>query len=390
MKRTIIISVIIGLLCLASVYAEVSAKGGEGEKSGAAGSGGQGGDGTVITGNQSSTGGQPTPAKEEPKVNTDEIKRLIRDLDADDITVRDKATDELKNIGKSALPLLEESAKSDSPEVAWRSKIIINAIKKAEQKNEPQSDDSVSRKIGPTLKQFGNRFNIIINGATPGTKSFSMSQDSSGKIIVTITENDKDGKQNTKTYEANSTEEFKQKYPEIAKEYGIGEKPPVTIDIPDFDFDDIFKDMGRSWDKRLEDEMNKLRDMFNKKGSQLPKTSELENEDALPGQSSALSGTDLGLSMEAAEDSTLKEGLEAKEGPPDQVIRAGVLVTKVEPFGLGEKMGLKQGDVIIDVNNTVIKSAWECRRLLKTALGKGKVNLTIIRNKKKETLSYPK
>jgi hypothetical protein len=386
MKRAIIISVIIGLFCLTSVYAQVSAKGGEGGKSGAAGSsGGKGGDGTVIIGNQSSAGepaGQPTPAKEEPKVDVEQIKRLIRDLDADDIKVRDKATDELKKIGKPAMPYLEESAKSESPEVAWRSKIIINAIKKAEQQKVPQPDDSTAKRIGPTLKQFGNKFNIIINSATPGTKSFSMSQDSSGKITVNITESDKDGKKNTKTYEANSTEEFKQKYPEIAKEYGIGEKPSISIDIPDFDFDDIFKDMGRSWDKRLENEMNRLRDMFNKQGKQLHppesrprgtndgKTPESGDDDALPGQSPVLSATDLGFSME-----------EIDERP---------VVNNVEPNGLGAQIGLKKGDAIILVNGVTVDNLWQCRRQIKTALAKSRVSLVIVRDNKKETLIYPK
>lgn len=375
MKKILItIAIIIGCLIYFGVaYSQTSAQGGESGKSGADG---KGGDGTVITGNQ-----QPLPPKEEPKVDVEQIKHLIRDLDADDITVRDKATDELKKIGKPALPYLEESAKSESPEVAWRSKIIINAIKKAEQKNEPRLDDSASGKIGPIRRQSSASCNIIINGAPPGTKSFSMSQDSSGKITVKITEYDKDNKENTKTYKANSAGEFKQKYPEIAKEYGIGEKPPVTIEIPDFNLDDIFKDFGRSWDKRLENEINRLRDMFNKQGNQPSKIHKPEDEDALPGQLPTLSGTDLGLSMEAVEDSTLKEGLEANDG---------ILVTKVEPLGLGEKMGLKHGDVIINVNNTPVKGAWECRRLLKTTLEKGKVNLTIIRNNKKETLIYPK
>ena len=170
------------------------------------------------------------------------------------------------------------------------------------------------------MRQFSNRFSITINGATPGTKSFSMSQNTSGKITVTITESDKDNKQNTKTYQANSPEEFKQKYPEIAKEYGIGEKPPVTIDIPDFDFDDIFKDLGRSWDKRWQDEMNRLRDMFNRRpGSQPPKVSEPEDEDVLPSQSTTLTTTDLEFSMEETD----------KE----------LLVNNVEPNGLGAQIG---------------------------------------------------
>ena len=200
-----------------------------------------------------------------------------------------------------------------------------------------------------------------------------MSQDGSGKITVNITEYDKDGKQNTKTYEANNPEEFKQKYPEIAKEYGIGEKPPTTINIPDFEFDDIFKDLGRSWDKRLEDEMNKLRDMFNKQGKQSPKTPQPEDEDALPGQSPALSATDLGFSMVESDD---KEGW--------------LSVTNVAPNGLGARMGLNKGDVIISVNGAALDNLWQCRRQIKTVLAKGRVSLVVIRDNKKEVLSYPK
>lgn len=365
-KTAIAIAIIIGCLAYFGVaYSQTSAQGGEGGKSGVAGSsgqGGKGGDGTVIIGNQESAS-----SKEEPKVEVEQIKRLIKELDADDIVVRDKATEELKKIGNPALAYLEESAKSESPEVAWRSKIIINAIKKSEQQQGPQPNDSTTRKIGPTLRQFGNKFNIIINGTSPGTKSFSMSQDASGKITVTITENDKDGKENTKTYEANSTEEFKQKYPEIAKEYGIGEKPPASINIPGFDFDDIFKDFGRSWDKRLDD---RLRDMFNKQGNQLPQIPKPEDEDSLPTQSTTVTTTDLGVSMEE----TNKE----------------ILVNNVELNGLGAQIGLRNGDVIISVNGVVVDNLWQCRRQIKTALVKGRVSLVVTRENKKETLNYSK
>ncbi|MEW6026042.1 MAG: PDZ domain-containing protein [Planctomycetota bacterium] len=374
-KRAIIISVIVGLFCLTSAYAQTSAQGGEGGKSGA-GQGGKGGDGTVIINNK-----PEPPAKEDVKVDTERIKQLIKDLDADDIAVRDKATEELKAIGKPAFPYLEESARSDSPEVAWRSKVIINAIKKSEQQKEPQ-DDSASRKIGPTLKQFGNSFSIIINGATPGTKSFSMSQDGSGKIAVKITEYDKDGKEQTKTYEANNAEEFKQKYPEIAREYGIGEKPSVEMDIPDFDFDDIFKDFGKSWDKRLEEEMNRLRNMFNRQGRPSPKAPEIEDEGELPGQAPALSATDLGVSIGEADDPPV---------PTPSGRQAGNLtVNNVEPNGLGSRMGLKTGDVIISVNGTTVDNLWQCRRQIKSALAKGRVTLVVTRENKKETLVYPK
>jgi membrane-associated protease RseP (regulator of RpoE activity) len=246
----------------------------------------------------------------------------------------------------------------------------MNAIKKSEQQKEPQSDNPDSRKIGPTLKQFGNRFNIIISGASPGTKSFSMSQDATGKIVVTITESDKNGKQTTKTYEASNSEEFKQKYPEIAKEYGIGEKQPTTIEIPDFDFDDIFKDFGRSWGKRFDDEINRLRDMFNRRSSQAPNAQEPEDETPLLPRSAAFPETDLGFSMGDADNK--------------------LLVNNVEPNGLGAQIGLKKGDTIVSVNGVSADNLWQCRRQIKAGLAKGRVNLIIIRENKKETLIYPK
>lgn len=362
MRKTVVaIVVIIGCLIYFGVaYSQTSAQGGEGGK-GSAGQGGKGGDGTVIIGNQ-----QPTPPpKDDPKVDVEQIKRLIRDLDADDIAVRDKATDELKKIGKPALVYLEESAKSDSPEVAWRSKIIINAIKKAEQQKQPEPEGSTSRKIGP---------NITINGAMPsGFKSSVMIRDASGKITLTVTEYDKDGKENIKTYEAKSPEEFKQKYPEIAKEYGIGEKPPTTINIPDFEFDDIFNDLGKSWGRQwgdMQKEIDRLRDMFSQQGRQPPQAPKPESEDILPPQSSVLSDTDLGISIIEVDDK--------------------LLVNNVEPNGLGAQIGLKKSDTIVSVNGIAVGNLWQCRRQINDALKKNKVNVTVIRKNQKEILIYPR
>ncbi|MDI6788307.1 MAG: PDZ domain-containing protein, partial [Planctomycetota bacterium] len=360
-------------------YSEVSSKGGSGGKSEGAGSGGQGGAGTVNSKTQakeqSKDTSKPLAQPETPPVNAKEIQRLVKDLDSDDITVRDKATEELKKIGKPALPFLEESVKSDSPEVAWRSKIIINAIKKAEQNSSGSTDESVSRKIGPTLQQFSNRFSITIRGATPGTKSVAISQDAGGKVSVTITEYDKDGKENTKTYTADSPEEFKQKYPDIAKEYGIGEKQPLSIEIPPFDFDDIWKDFGKSFGKRWEDlqkEMNKLWDMLGRGDKKKPAPKE-EPQKSPADSPSALDSSNLGISIEPADSDN------------------GVLVKRVEPNSLGERIGLKEGDVIISINNININTTWECRRLLKTYLGrKEKVTIEITRKGEKQKLVYPR
>jgi hypothetical protein len=374
MKKVIITGMVIGLICLISVYGQDvvdSGKGGAGGKSGQDGQ--PGGDGTVISGLP-----QNLPSE---TANTEEISKLISNLNSDDINVRDKATEELKKIGSPALPMLEEAAKNDNPEVAWRAKIIIKAISRAAQKKQDESPDSLPKKIGPTLRQFSNRFNITINNASPGTKSFALSQDSSGKISVTVTEYDKDGKQNTKTYTADSLDEFKKKYPEIAKEYGIGENQPPSFVIPDFDAEDIWKDFGNAWGKRwdeLKKQLEKLKEMLKQHNKNAPE-SEPDGKLIIPPDKSE-TPANLGIYVENLSDS-LKQTTK---------IENGLLVTTVEPNGLGDKMGLKDNDIIISVNGAEVKTIWECRRLIRTAIENGKVQLIIVRNEKKQILTYQK
>jgi hypothetical protein len=382
-KRAMIAGVIIGLVCLALVYGEDTVQGGKGGAGGKS-TGGQdgsaGGDGTIISG---------TPQKlPSDTANKEEITRLINNLSSDDITVRDKATDELKKVGSPALPFLDEAAKSNDPEVAWRAKIVIKAIERAERKKQEKQDespDSLPKKIGPTLRQFSNRFNITINNASPGTKSFALSQDSSGKVTVTITEYDKDGKQTSKTYTADSLEEFKKKYPEIAKEYGIGENPPSSIEIPnfEFDFEDIWKDFGNAWGRRWDDlkkQIERLKELFRRHNKDIPEEELTPQKPTIPPPTQPELSANLGICIENLSDS-LKQQFN---------IENGVSVTSVEPNGLGEKTGLKQGDIIISVNDSQVKTIWECRRLIKTALENDKVKLTILRNDKQQILIYPK
>lgn len=52
---------------------------------------------------------------------TPELKKLIRQLDADDFADRMSASEQLAKLGKDALPALEEGVRSDSPEASIRS-----------------------------------------------------------------------------------------------------------------------------------------------------------------------------------------------------------------------------------------------------------------------------
>jgi len=309
---------------------------------------------------------QPPPAKE--TVDTAKIQSLIAELNNDDIAVRDRATEDLRKIGKAAMPYLIKAAKSDTPEVAWRAKIIIRSIEKDEQKKPAEPPDPVY--LSPSRKPGQSIPNITVH-ISPGVKSYSYAKDATGKITVTITEYDKDGKQETKTYTADSEDEFKQKYPEIAKEYGIGEQYTFKFDIPGIDMDDIWKDFGNSMDSQMNNmrkEMERLRKMFDER-SQIPPQKEPEDEDVIPPQMPALTATTLGVTIEDAE--------------------KGVVVMDVHKDSIAEKMGLKSGDIITGINDSQVTSAWECRRLVKEALASGRIKLDIIREGKKLAKNYP-
>ncbi len=58
----------------------------------------------------------------------DEIKELVRKLGDDDFEVREKAVKELTTLGKTAIPLLRDAARSNDPEVARRARLCLEQI----------------------------------------------------------------------------------------------------------------------------------------------------------------------------------------------------------------------------------------------------------------------
>ena len=203
---------------------------------------------------QTVVGEAETSTKTAGSVESDQTARinsLIKDLGAENWETRDKATEGLKKMGEEAIPALKEAMQNEDPEVAWRAKLIIRSIKKskrvqAKPKQESDRQKSISIWSPQTLS---NRIKIFVYDVGPDTKSFSFSTDGSGKVTATIKEETKDGKVEEKTYTADSMEEFKKKYPEIVKRYGIDIGVPVEIDIPEIkiDLDDIWEDFSKSW-----------------------------------------------------------------------------------------------------------------------------------------------
>ncbi|MCK5578370.1 MAG: PDZ domain-containing protein, partial [Planctomycetes bacterium] len=66
----------------------------------------------------------------------------------------------------------------------------------------------------------------------------------------------------------------------------------------------------------------------------------------------------------------------------------GVLVKNVEENSAGVRIGLKQWDVVLEINGESVKTIWEFRRLLKEALKQKKLEIQIIRQGEKHLLKY--
>ncbi|MEK7865607.1 MAG: HEAT repeat domain-containing protein, partial [Planctomycetota bacterium] len=172
----------------------------------------------------------------------EKAEELVSQLGSDDAAAREKATDELSKLGPEAIPVLEEAAQSKDPEVQWRAEKAIAKIKEgAQPKTEVQEDGG-----RPKQKRQPGGFSSSIRIQIGGPGSVSIQRDGNGHVRVTVTEEDEKGEKVSKSYEADSAAEFKEKYPEVAKKYGIddeGTAPQVILPPGLEDMDELLKDM---------------------------------------------------------------------------------------------------------------------------------------------------
>jgi hypothetical protein len=317
------------------------------------------------------------------------IKNLIKDLGADEAQIREKATKELKEIGEPAISALKEAAQSDDPEVSWRSMIILRAIERNKTETQEDKAESNPKKPKEKMKVESSQFSVIINNIAP-YQSVSIVNDPSGKITVTIKTKNEKGEEKTDTYTADNIEEFRKKYPEIAKQYGLdGSAKREKPEIPEIG-DDFFEDFGESWARQFErlrkqmKEMDeRMKKMFDDKlfddfdpfpqvTPKKPPKDEIKPE----------SDKGIGLVVGPIEDA-LKEQLKIED-------EKGVLVYEVNEKGIAEKLGFKKWDIIIKVNNDNIKNIWEFKRLMKNVFEKGEGKFSVIRKGEKLSVDYKK
>jgi general secretion pathway protein C len=69
-------------------------------------------------------------------------------------------------------------------------------------------------------------------------------------------------------------------------------------------------------------------------------------------------------------------------------VQEGYIITNIAPNSLYEKVGLQNGDVIIDVNNNHMQNANDILQVLNSMQSGGSLDMNIKRRGKNETINY--
>ena len=177
-----------------------------------------------------------------------------------------------------------------------------------------------------------------------------------GKVELTIREKNGSGEPISKTYRADSIEEFKKKYPEVAREYRV-DRFPASPDGPSWKgWEDGF-DLDRFWDERFGT-------MFSPWMNGWP----FER----PSRSRPF-GIQIGSVGEA-----MAAQLDLREGD-------GLLVREVTEGSPAAKSGIRKHDVVLKINGTPVGDALEFRKELGEQRKKG-FELEIVRQGKRQTI----
>ncbi|MBI3267775.1 MAG: PDZ domain-containing protein [Planctomycetes bacterium] len=364
-----------------------------------------------------------------------DIESRIQELGSSDAKVRDSATEKLRKMGEAAVPALRDAAKSDDAEVSTRARQLLAEV---ERKTDAPSEEAEQPRPGRrrALSPFGQGFSITFGGPS----SVQIQQDANGHLRVSVTE-EKDGKSVTETYEADSAEQFREKFPEIAKKYGLEKGARGRLPRLGFRFfnpadPDPFGGQGGPFNQELERQIRNqmkglerelqemLKQLGGAGGGAIRRFGRIDQQPREEAQ-----GEEGGLKEEEDDDADDEEPLtepdpEAKApaapkatkpadlkpapaaapaaGRPnrelgvvaeyiDAPLRAqlglqgeeGVLVSEIKSGSPAEKAGLARYDVILKVGGAPVTTQWEFRRLVQPKLASGRsFTLDLIRGGK--------
>jgi hypothetical protein len=157
------------------------------------------------------------------------IEDLIKQLGSEEFAAREKASEELRKIGKPAEEALKKAAGSEDPEVRARAKSILEDLEKPEKPKAPAARPPAAPR-GPLVPGLGLRGTSVqvrsVNGdstyvLTPGEGS-PITFHKSAAGTVKLEYKDADGK--SQTAEAESLEKFLKDHKDLAAAHGITEE----------------------------------------------------------------------------------------------------------------------------------------------------------------------
>jgi len=287
------------------------------------------------------------------------IQELIRDLGGEP-SVREHARRALRQIGQPAIPALQKAASDPDAERALSARSILLDL---------MAKEGTIPKGQAEVRLFYHDW----------SRGIDLKRDENGSLTLTVPREGPEGKREFKTYRADSLEDFKKQYPDIAKEYDIDKLASPA---------EVSKDMHQEW-KRLKDrlgidssesrppfesgESGDLERWFERKEKDLRKRLEDWNEE----ESSAPEGPTFGVTV-----GPIGAPLQAQLKLPEQ---SGLLVYGVRPGSLAEKSGVRQYDILTTLNGQPVNVS-SIKEKLKKALSSDHFSLDIVRSGSKQAL----
>jgi len=317
---------------------------------------------------QAAQDGSQAPKADPGAAAPEHMKDLLRDLGGDP-QHRDRARAEFLRMGESALPYLQKAAKDPDAERAMTARsLILEIMDRSGKPAKPAPDVRV------VYHDWG--------------KGITFLRREDGHVLLRAPEaNAQTGKREFKDYSASSLEEFKTKYPEVAKKYDVDKlaSPEALSEQVRRDWEEAKKRLGLgqegeegpsrapgdldSWWKRHEDLMRrrlKEWDEEESKGARTP------------------SGPSFGVLVAPAGPALL-----AQLGSG---VHAGLVVHEVKPGSIAERAGVRKYDVITTLDGKPVQDFSSFRdRIEKDLAASEPFSIDVYRGGKSEKIEvHPK
>jgi hypothetical protein len=230
-----------------------------------------------------------------------------------------------------------------------------------------------------------------------GAKGITLKVTEDGKVEFTVPEGEEGAK---KTYKADSVDEFRKQYPDVARKHGFdryaGQKSPgaggglakddferwwdelkkqrrLLPEVPEFK--SPFDDDWQGWMEEQRKQFDELRKLFRREFGGAPGA---PAPAPVPAPEPAPGGREFGIKVGTVAE-TLRDQLSLKEDE-------GVAVEEVKPGSAAEKAGLLKHDIILKIDGKAVTDKWQFRRDVVEALGKAEFELEVLRAGKRQIL----